>query len=76
MPKEYYSYKLRGIILHTGTLEGGHYHSLVQDRESPSGSEKACWQLFNDTVVQSFDIENLKEEAFGDKEARYDAGSA
>ena len=70
MPKEYYSYKLRGIIIHTGTLEGGHYHSIVQDREMFDVPEKMRWQLFNDTLVQGFDIESLKAEAFGDKEAR------
>ena len=29
-PKEYYEYKLRGIVVHSGTSEHGHYYSFIQ----------------------------------------------
>ena len=29
-PPEYYEYSLRGVILHQGTADSGHYYSLVK----------------------------------------------
>lgn len=31
--KEYYSYKLRGIVIHTGTAESGHYYSYIGNND-------------------------------------------
>ena len=28
-PKEYYEYKLTGIVVHTGTADSGHYYSFI-----------------------------------------------
>ena len=27
--KDYYQYQLRGIVIHTGTAESGHYYSYI-----------------------------------------------
>lgn len=28
---EYYEYQLRGVIIHVGTADHGHYYSLIKD---------------------------------------------
>jgi len=30
-PDEYYEYNLRGVIIHMGTTDNGHYYSLIKD---------------------------------------------
>ena len=32
LPPEYFKYKLRGVTLHMGTAESGHYYSLIHDK--------------------------------------------
>ena len=27
-------YRLKGVVIHTGTSEGGHYYSLIRDSRS------------------------------------------
>jgi len=44
-------YTLKGVVIHTGTSEGGHYYSLIK---SESG-----WYKFNDQSVISFDVNDL-----------------
>lgn len=60
-PPQYYQYKLRGVVIHVGTAESGHYYSLIKD-----GSEK--WFEFNDNIVRPFYIRDLADEAFGGEE--------
>ena len=43
---DYYKYKLRGIVIHLGTAEFGHYYSFTK----LDGS----WYEFNDTIVMIF----------------------
>ena len=31
-PDDYYQYKLRGIIIHVGTAESGHYYSFIREK--------------------------------------------
>ena len=33
-PAEYYEYQLRGVIIHMGTADSGHYYSLIKDGNS------------------------------------------
>lgn len=33
-PKEYYEYKLVGIVVHIGTAEFGHYYSYINTNRS------------------------------------------
>ena len=61
-------YKLKGVVVHMGSSEGGHYYSFVKD----SNSEK--WYKFNDTQVTEFDVKELENETFGgqEKEIEFD----
>jgi ubiquitin C-terminal hydrolase len=63
-PDEYYRYKLRGVVVHTGTAHGGHYYSFIQER-LVNPYEEGRWFKFNDTSVTPFDIANLEAETFG-----------
>ena len=40
-PPEYYSYQLVGVVVHTGTLESGHYYSFIKER-GPRAAAKAA----------------------------------
>ena len=42
-------YNLKGVVVHWGTLEHGHYVSVVQRRCSSEGSDK--WYFCNDKVI-------------------------
>ena len=61
-PEEYYKYKLRGVVVHTGVADSGHYYSLIKDS---SGQ----WIEFNDTIVTPFDASEIPSEAFGGVES-------
>ena len=61
MTESYYKYKLKGVVVHFGTAEQGHYYSFIEDRESKKGG----WFEFNDTVVRDFDTSDIAEEWFG-----------
>ena len=65
IPKEYYSYTLKGIIVHKGHVDGGHYYSFIMDRENEEIPEEKRWVEFNDTIVNPFDPKDIPEEAFG-----------
>ena len=58
--EEYFQYELKGVAIHIGYADSGHYYSYIQER-----SEKKNWLEFNDTVVRNFDVSKLAEEAFG-----------
>ena len=55
---EYYKYKLRGVVIHKGDAQGGHFVSLIN-------VDKDKWYEFNDIIVKEFNINNLEEECFG-----------
>ena len=54
-----FTYRLKGVIVHSGTSEFGHYYSFIRIGEK--------WIEFNDTKVSEFNLtpENLKKEWFG-----------
>ena len=74
-PDSYYRYYLRGVLVHTGTADSGHYYSLVKgsfdgnrkrkDKDSSRTMEDLSWFCFNDSSVTPFDPTTLPEEAFG-----------
>lgn len=61
-PDEYYSYNLKGIVIHMGEANSGHYYSYINNRESNNPND---WFEFNDAAVFPFDIDDLSEKAFG-----------
>ena len=56
-----YWYSLVGVVVHTGTAEGGHYYSFIRDRTSKENS----WYLFNDAEAKHFDPNQIAAECFG-----------
>ena len=58
-PDNHYIYDLSGVIIHMGTADSGHYISLVKQENSE------VWLEYNDCKVKTYDIENLKNDAFG-----------
>ena len=61
-PEDYYKYKLRGIVIHIGTAESGHYYSYIYDPSSE------LWYDFNDTWIRELDPEEIPKECFGGEE--------
>ena len=52
-------YKLKSIVIHIGSSEGGHYYAFIKEDKS------GLWYEFNDTHISRFDIRRLEMEAFG-----------
>lgn len=61
-----YEYELAGIVVHSGTAEGGHYYSYIKERE-PASQNYKNWYEFNDLHVKPVKIEDIKKDAFGSK---------
>jgi len=57
LPNDYYHYRLRGVIVHSGTAESGHYISLVRYKD--------IWYEFNDARVSKFNVSRFAEDCFG-----------
>eukprot|EP00826_Nyctotherus_ovalis_P067000 TRINITY_DN9975_c0_g2_i1.p1 TRINITY_DN9975_c0_g2~~TRINITY_DN9975_c0_g2_i1.p1 ORF type:complete len:280 (+),score=75.26 TRINITY_DN9975_c0_g2_i1:64-903(+) len=55
----YFHYDLKGVIVHIGTVNAGHYYSLIRDNATDQ------WLKFNDSIIDGFDIRMLKNETFG-----------
>ena len=54
----YYEYNLKGINIHNGNAEGGHFTTIAKE-----DNEK--WYKFDDTIISEFDMNNLDNECFG-----------
>ena len=50
-------YDLKGVVVHSGTAQSGHYYSFVN-----TGSQ---WTEFNDSHVAPFDVSEMEAECFG-----------
>ena len=59
--KDYFEYKLKGVVVHSGTADYGHYYSYINYKD-----EK--WAEFNDSSIRDFDSKKIAEECFGGKE--------
>ena len=57
-PKDYYEYTLKGVTVHIGTAEFGHYYSYIKIKEGK-------WLEFNDSNIRDFDQKNIDSECFG-----------
>ena len=58
--KDYYEYKLKGVVVHQGTAEYGHYYSYININK-----DKEKWLEFNDSLIKDFDSKNIESECFG-----------
>jgi hypothetical protein len=71
-PDNYYNYRLKGVVVHYGTADGGHYYSYIRWNE-----DEDRFICFNDTNVTEYDPANLPDDTFGGKllhEQRYTQG--
>ena len=57
---EYYKYELKGVNIHKGNVDGGHYISIIK-------VDKDKWHEFDDSKVKEFNINDLEEQCFGGK---------
>jgi hypothetical protein len=65
-PRDYYEFKLKGCVVHTGTADSGHYYSFIREAETSDGER---WYEFNDHVVRDFDVSELANECFGGEDS-------
>ena len=75
--EEYYEYELKGINVHLGSAEGGHYISFIDverdgENNTPkiqssieNGVIKSRWLKFNDSIVTEFDTKDIPIESYG-----------
>ena len=56
-PKEYYQLKLKGIIVHSGTPDVGHYYAILKKNNN--------WIKFDDSRVTTFAQMQFQEECYG-----------
>lgn len=59
-----FEYRLKGILVHSGVAQGGHYYSFIYDNVQ----EK--WFKFDDEDVSPFDPANIEAECFGGVQRR------
>ena len=64
---DYFRYTLKGVVVHMGTADSGHYYSFIADRENDSG-----WFEFNDKDVTKFDPDLIPTECFGGEDSDYE----
>ena len=64
---DYYEYTLKGVTVHIGSADGGHYFSFINiNREKEQqGNNKETWLKFNDSHISKFDVKEIPDECFG-----------
>ena len=55
-----YEYELKGVVIHAGVAQGGHYYSYIKDRQ-----REDTWHKFDDEDVTSFDPSLIEAQCFG-----------
>jgi ubiquitin C-terminal hydrolase len=66
-----FEYQLRGVVIHKGNAEYGHYTSLIKgDPKDPARQSEDLdrWFEFDDARVVPFDMRKFEEECFGPAE--------
>jgi ubiquitin carboxyl-terminal hydrolase 7 len=61
-------YSLKSVVVHKGNSDGGHYYAFIKTNNDQ-------WYNFNDTQVTPFDIDFLREEAYGGEEIYNENGN-
>ena len=74
---EYYEYELKGINVHLGNAQGGHYISFIDIERDGHDNElnikssiennvfKSKWLKFNDSIITEFDTNDIPIESYG-----------
>ena len=67
---DYYEYELKGINVHRGSADRGHYFSFIDVNRDGKNNlintyEKEVWLQFNDSHVSEFNIDSIEEECYG-----------
>lgn len=62
-------YDLKGVVIHLGIADSGHYYSVIKDtKTTEDGTKKDVWLEFNDTKVFEFNAKGLGDVGFGEKD--------
>ena len=69
-PIGYYDYSLKGIIIHSGNANRGHYYSYINTKDGsqlPNNKKtKEKWLEFNDWTVKNWNItQQLESQCYG-----------
>lgn len=62
---DYCDYTLVGVVVHSGSVDVGHYYSFIKDRTTN------LWYRFDDKTVDDFDPSKLDQETFGSGKLTY-----
>ena len=73
LPPEYFDYDLKGIIIHSGTAQYGHYYSAIS-RENEDTNDS--WIKFNDSSVTYVNYNDILSDAFGKSDQNQYSGSS
>jgi len=65
--RNYYHYRLVGIVMHRGNLNGGHYFSYILNRFNEE------WYEFNDSRVTKINIKDVIQNAYGNGQSHENA---
>ena len=68
--EEYYDYFLKGVNVHGGSANGGHYISLIDVDRDGKGNKmimknKPIWIQFNDSLLTEYDTVDLSNTCYG-----------
>ncbi len=64
-----YQYSLKGVVIHMGMAESGHYYSIIkQNKIQEQVNSDSIWLEYNDTKVSEFNLKKFADVAFGEKE--------
>lgn len=66
---EDYAFTLKGVVLHYGSADFGHYFSYIKETDSK-------WIEFNDERVREFDPHDIESDCFGGEHWRRESQSA
>ena len=70
---DYYEYVLKGINVHSGNANGGHYISLIDTKREGKGNtmnnlkenENSYWLKFDDSNLSQFDPKDIPSQCYG-----------
>lgn len=65
----YYDYELKGVLIHMGVAEMGHYYSFININRNDPGrpdNNEDKWLEFNDESIRPFNFSDLEAECFGE----------